>query len=138
MDNKELIIKLYFDNGHTATYIAEKLKISNAYITKIIKLDSRYYEEKERRKEISIKKHNSKKAESVIRKRKQQQNDDAILKNQHIQATLELSGGSRPISNRAFRDWNSSIYKYNSKNKSYELKRGIIAGVDVPKRINWE
>lgn len=138
MDNKELIIKLYFEDGHTATYIAEKLKISNAYITKIIKLDSRYYEEKERRKEISIKKHNAKKAESVIRKRKQQQNDYAILKNQHIQATLELSGGSRPISNRAFRDWNSSIYRFNEKSKSYVLRKGIIVGADVPKKINWK
>ena len=56
----------------------------------------------------------------------------------HEQASMELSGGKRPMSNRAFRDWNSSIYKYNNKNRSYELKKGITAGADVPKRINWE
>ena len=55
----------------------------------------------------------------------------------HIQASRELSGGKN-ISNRAFRNWNSSIYKYNDKTKSYYLKKGIVTGFDVPKKINWK
>ena len=64
--------------------------------------------------------------------------DYAILKQAHEQASRELSGGKKPISNRAFRDWNPSIYKYNSKSQSYVLKKGIVVGSDVPKRINWK
>ena len=55
----------------------------------------------------------------------------------HIQASIELSDGRKEISNRAFRDWNSSIYKYDKKGKSYVLKKEIITGIDVPKRIKW-
>lgn len=49
--------------------------------------------------------------------------DNAILKQAHEQASRELSGGKNPISNRAFIDWNPSIYKYNSKSQSYVLKK---------------
>ena len=59
------------------------------------------------------------------------------MKKMHEQASLELSGGKKTISNRAFRDWNTSAYKYNNKNKCYELKKGINTGADAPKRIKW-
>ena len=62
----------------------------------------------------------------------------ALLRQTHEQASRELSGGSKQISNRAFRDWNTSIYKYNEKSKSYVLRKGIIVGADVPKRISWK
>lgn len=55
----------------------------------------------------------------------------------HDQASRELSSG-RTISNRAFRNWNSSIYQYNEKSKSYVLKKGIKVSSDVPKRIDWK
>ena len=51
----------------------------------------------------------------------------------HNQASKELSGGAKNISNRAYRDWNVSAYKYNKQNKCYELKKGIVTGIDVPK-----
>lgn len=50
---------------------------------------------------------------------------------------MELSGDRKPINNRAFRDWNSSIYKYNERNKSYVLKKSINVGADVPRQIKW-
>ena len=43
--------------------------------------------------------------------------DYAVLKEMHQQASRELSGGTKPISNRAFRNWNTSIYRYNDKSK---------------------
>lgn len=140
MENKELIIKLYFIDRLTATSIAKELNVSNAYITKIIKQDSKYYEEKEKRKEENKEKHIKKTKKYINFKRKQTSFDVeyALLRQAHEQASRELSGGSKPISNRAFRDWNTSIYKYNEKSKSYVLRKGIIVGADVPKRISWK
>lgn len=63
--------------------------------------------------------------------------ENAMLKQQHIQATQELSGGNSTISNRAFRKWNSSIYRYNSKSKTYNLIKGINVSKDVPRKIDW-
>lgn len=137
MGRNEIIVELYFTQNMKQKEIAEKLNISKYIVSRTLAKDSRYKQEKERRKEISIKKHNEKKAESVIRKRQNSQNDYAILKNQHIQASLELSGGKVPIGNRAFRDWNSSIYRYDKKTKSYKLKSDVVATYDVPRRIKW-
>lgn len=137
MERNKIIVELYFINKMKQKDIAEKLDISKYIVSRVLSKDARYSEEKERRKEQSIKRHNEKKAVSVIRKRKQKQNDYAILKNQHIQASLELSGGRKDIGNRAFRDWNSSIYRYDNKTKSYKLKSNVVATYDVPKRIKW-
>lgn len=138
MERNEIIVELYFIKKMKQKDIAQKLNISKYIVSRVLTNDSRYKQEKERRKEISIKKHNEKKTESIIRKRKQRQYDYAIIKNQHIQASLELSGGRKPIGNRAFRDWNASIYKFNEKSKSYVLKKGIKVGFDVPKKISWK
>lgn len=137
MERNEIIVELYFIKKMKQKDIAQKLNISKYIVSRVLRNDARYEQEKERRKEISIKTHNEKKIESVIRKRKQKQSDYAIIKNQHIQASLELSGGRKPIGNRAFRDWNPSIYKYDNKTKSYKLKSNITVTQDVPKRIKW-
>lgn len=137
MGRDEIIVELYFINKMKQKDIAEKLNISKYIVSRVLSKDSRYKDEKNRRKEINIKKHNKKKIESVIRKRKQKQDYYAILRNQHIQASIELSGGRKPIGNRAFRDWNSSIYRYDNKTKSYKLKSNIMATYDVPQKIKW-
>ena len=120
MERNKIIVELYFTNKMKQKDIAEKLNISKYIVSRVLS-----------------KRHNEKKAESVIRKRKQKQNDYAILKNQHIQASLELSGGRKSIGNIAFRDWNSSIYRYDRKTKSYKLKSNVVATYDVPKKIKW-
>ena len=137
MGRNEIIVELYFTNKMKQKDIAEKLNISKYIVSRVLSKDARYEQEKASRKELSIKKHNEKKAESVIRKRKQKQSEYAILKNQHIQASLELSGGKKSIGNRAFRNWNSSIYRYDNKRKSYKLKSNIVTTYDVPKKIKW-
>ena len=95
---------------------------------------------KERRKEANRRKNIEETKEYINKERKKKKDDIgyAQLKQAHMQATAELSGGRKSISNRAFRDWNSSIYKYNEKNQSYKLKSGINVGVDVPKIIKWK
>lgn len=135
MERNKIIIELYFKQKMKQKDIAEKLNVSKYIVSRVLKEDVRYKQEKERRKEISRQRNNKRKAEAVIRKRTESKNDYAILKNQHIQASLELSGGKTVIGNRAFRKWNSSIYQYNNKTNAYHLKKGIVTGFDVPKKI---
>ena len=53
----------------------------------------------------------------IAKKKKSKEKDGDIayaqLRQMHIQASRELSGGRKTINNRAFRKWNSSIYNYN-------------------------
>ena len=138
MSNRNKILQLYFDEKLNQTEIAKILNISNNAVSKVLKADPKYQEEKNNRKQLNKVKRNKDIQRRVEKKRKQTNSSDIqIIKKMHEQASLELSGGTKPISNRAFRNWNSSIYKYNSRNQSYELKKGINAGADVPKRINW-
>lgn len=135
---EEQIIYLYFTEKMLQKDISEKLNISRSTICRAIKKDERYIEEKNNRKRLNKIKHNKDIQRRVESKRKQTSASDIqILNRMHEQASLELSGGKKPMSNRAFRDWNTSAYKYNKKNKSYELRKGITAGADVPKSIKW-
>lgn len=108
-------------------------KISKKEFKKAMK-DLEIRKQQNRKKNIEY----TKKYIASARKQKSRDLDYAILRQAHEQASRELSGGRKPINNRAFRDWNPSIYKYDKKTKSYILKKNIIAGADVPKRINWQ
>lgn len=137
MDKKQEIIKLYYENDAKIIDIANNLKVSRAYISKIIKLDSRYAGKKQKQKEATQKrkKEYTNNRMKIIREIERQQ--DSFLKQQHLQATQELSSSRNVISNRAFRNWNSSIYTYNVKLKSYKLQKDIVTGSDVPNIIKW-
>ena len=50
MSKKDEIITLYFEEKLTAIEISRKINVVQSYITKVIKQDSRYQNEKERRK----------------------------------------------------------------------------------------
>lgn len=135
----ELILEKYFNEKKSQIEIARELNVSKYKVSRVVSKDVRYPIEKENRK-IQNKKKNiefTKNYMTLKRKQKRVDIEYALLRQAHEQASRELSGGSRPISNRAFRDWNTSIYRYNEKNKSYVLKKGINVGADVPKRIKW-
>lgn len=137
MKKQETIKELYFNEEYNQKEIAEKLNVSNKYVSKVLLNDDRYKKEKERRKMLSKKKHKQKTIDYI--KKKRTNNIDVgyeQLKQMHIQASQELSG-RKTMSNRAFRNWNSSIYKYNNKTNAYHLKKGIVTGSDVPKKIKW-
>ena len=72
-----------------------------------------------------------------VRKRNSIANE--ILKAQHYQASIELSG-RKTINNRAFRNWNSSIYIFHSKTSEYRIKKEMLDKVSyaVPKKIKWK
>lgn len=137
-NNRDLILKLYFTDKLRVVDISKQLEISKSAVTQVLQQDEKYIYEKEVRKKQNRIKHNREIQKRVENKRKEKSSSDfQILKIMHEQASLELSGGKKTMSNRAFRDWNPSIYKYNEKCKCYMLKSGIKVGADVPKKIKW-
>ena len=137
-NNRDLILKLYFTDKLRVVDISKQLEISKSAVTQVLQQDEKYIYEKEVRKKQNKIKHNREIQKRVENKREEKSSSDfQILKIMHEQASLELSGGKKTMSNRAFRDWNPSIYKYNEKCKCYMLKSGIKVGADVPKKIKW-
>ena len=125
-DSKELIIKYFFIEHLKVKEIAEIVHTSSSYITKIIKQDERYSEEKKKKDQNRFIKH----------KREQKRIDDnfAFVEEQHRQATLELSK-SKHLSNESYRKWNISAYKYNPSKHRYEFDEKLGRSADVPKYI---
>ncbi len=130
------ILKKYFQDKMKQIDIANELNISKYKVSRVINKDSRYNEEKERRKLLSKQKHKENTINYIKSKRRTKIQDEVYqqLQQLHKQASRELSG-RKTISNLAYRNWNTSVYKYNDRTKSYHLKNGIIAGFDVPKQI---
>ena len=133
---KEKIINLFYLEHFKAKDIAQKLKVSSAYITKIVKNDIRYLDEKQFRKDTS--KTNRKIAQNKFIKDKREririEDNYSILKSQHIEASKELSK-SRHLSNENYRKWNYSAYKYNPFKRRYEFDSKLGRASDVPKFI---
>lgn len=140
MVDREKILGLYFVDKYKQIEIVRLVDVPKSTVNRIIVSDQRYLEEKNsRQKENRVK--NRRKTINYITKKRMQVTNDLIyerLKQQHINDVRELSGGKKVMSNRTYRDCNPSIYRYNSKSNCYILKKGIVAGADVPKRINWK
>ena len=143
MTKKEKIIIFYYEQKLNTIAISNKLNVSKQYVSKIIKTDSRYKEEKNRRKEINkIEQQNRRVKYNKKRRNRNRENNeqiDAKLDLLHIQDSIELSS-RRTINNRAFRNWNPSIYKFHDRTKEYRLKEEMKDKVSyaVPKKINWK
>ena len=136
-NRKELILNMYFIEKLRPVDIAKKLSISKSAVTQILKKDKRYAQIKSDRKNKNNKNHIRKTISYINTKREIDRIENEYMKQQHIQASSELSGGRKPISNIAYRDWNTSVYKYNAKTKNYVLDKDITAGADIPKKIKW-
>ena len=63
----------------------------------------------------------------------------AAMKLLQIQDACEMSG-RKTINNRAFRNWNSSIYQYHNRTKEYRIRKDFENKVSyaVPKKIKWD
>ena len=136
IDNKNYILDKYYNEHDKPTNIAKKLNVNPSYITKIIKNDTRYIQEKEYRAQISRKNRKIAKRE-WIRNKRQNETDKQLyefVKQQHIEASKELSYSSE-ISDLAYRKWNSSAYHRNRKGNLI-IDRKLKVGSDVPKSIN--
>ena len=90
MAKKDEIIYLYYEKKMRSKAISEKISVSTAYITKIIKCDLRYDEEKNRRKKESKIKQKKRNIECIKKNRIKQRNMrlDGIIEMQHIQASI--------------------------------------------------
>ena len=134
--SKENIISLFYNEHLQVKQIAEQLDISSAYVTKIIKQDSRYIQEKNFRKSISKNKRKIAQNEFIKKKREKQRIEDnySYVQSQHEQATRELSKSSH-LSNENYRKWNYSAYSYNPSKQRYEFDTKLGRSADVPKYI---
>ena len=134
--SKDEIIKSFYIDHLKVKEIAEKFDTSSAYITKIIKQDTRYIEEKQLRKSISKSNRRIAQNKFIKEKREYQRIEDnySSVQAQHIQASRELSK-SKHLSNESFRKWNYSAYKYNPSKKRYEFDERLGRAADVPKYV---
>ena len=128
--------KILYEEKMLQKDIAIKLNISQATVCRTIKKDYRYNDEKKLRKEKNRKKHNKDIQRRVEEKRATRRvSDYLILKKMHEEASVELSGGKGIISNRAFRKWNSSAYKYNKKKECYEFDKKLVRSYAIPRYV---
>lgn len=141
MSNKEKIIDLFFNKKLSIVKIAEKLNITKQYVSKIARQDLRYTQERENRKQKNKEKQKKRVKDYIYNKRKKERQErlNAMVEIQHIQASMELSRRNT-INNRAYRNWNSSIYEYHNKTKDYRVKKDYEDKVSyaVPKKIKWD
>ena len=131
---KILTIKdLYFNHKKSLTEISEIVKTSISYISKVLRKDIRYTEEKEKRKQENLTERKKIQKEIIYNKRREIKCTDNIdLKSQHEQAVKELSKHS-VLGKEALRKWCSSAYKYNPKKKRYEFDtENLLNPADFP------
>ena len=101
-NRKELILNMYFIEKLRPVDIAKKLSISKSAVTQILKKDKRYAQIKSDRKNKNNKNHIRKTISYINKKREIDRIENEYMKQQHIQASSELSGGRKPISNIAY------------------------------------
>lgn len=133
---KENIISSYYISHLKVKEISELQNVSSAYITKVIKQDSRYSDEKQYRKDISKNKRRADQNRFIKKKRDDKRIEDnyQAVQAQHNQDVLELSK-SKHLSNESYRRWNSSAYTYNPSKNRYEFNEQLGRSADVPKYI---
>lgn len=120
---KNIILELFYSAGFKVKEIAEKLKVSEAYVSRIIKQDTRYENEKLRRKTNSRDKHEKDKKILSRNKRAERINEDCVI----FSNLMELQAqNARAMSIKAkirsddIIKMNLQHYKYNPKKKRLE------------------
>lgn len=139
MNNKDKILKMYYEEKIKQNDIATLLEISQSYISQVIKKDDRYKSFKEDRHKKSMKK----KAEynkaylANYERPKKIDNSYQALQAQLARDAQALSyKNDNYISNLAFTKWNRSVYKYDKYSSDLVLDKSINVTKDVPKRVS--
>ncbi|MDD3303996.1 MAG: hypothetical protein PHP54_03670 [Clostridia bacterium] len=138
MSKKIMILDMFYNNHLKQIEIAKELNVSKAYVTKIIKCDSRYTTEKNTRKEDNVfnrRLYLYNYLKDYRAKKKEDKQLDEFVKKQHEQASYELSAKPH-ISKTSLRKSCGSIYDYNSKTNSFHVKKNICVSFDMPRTIN--
>lgn len=133
---KQNILDLFYIKHLKVKEIAIKVEVSSPYVTKIIKQDIRYIQEKIFRKNQSKEKRRISQNDFIKQKRETKKIEDnySIIQSQHLQATRELSKSAH-LSNENYRNWNKSAFKYNPSKHRYEFDKQLGKSYDVPKYI---
>ena len=122
MEKVAMINELYFEEKKTLTEIAEVINTSVSYISKILRKNEKYNEEKEKRKNENLLKRRKVQKDLIYGKRKSNIDMEYIkLKKQHEQDSMELSKRSI-LGKDTLRKWCSSAYVYN-KNKKRDRRK---------------
>ena len=137
MDKKEQILDLYFNKHLQQTEISNQLQVSQQYISKIVKKDERYKQEKDYRKSKNAEKRKLYQMEYQKNYIRKKDNDIAFeaLQAQLAQDAKLLSYKAHNLSTYALKKANSSIYEYDKNRNQYVMLKGIKASIDLPKRI---
>ena len=137
MENRENILDLYFNKHLKQKEIATIVGVSKQYVSKVIKADSRYAEEKQTRKDENAIKRKDYLKEYYKNYDRPKIEDNSYEQLQALlyQDSLELSYSSSNINDYSFAKYNSSIY-HRDKNGNLKLNKGIKVGSDVPRTIN--
>ena len=141
MTTKEQILNYYYEEKLNTIEISNKLKVTKQYVSKVIKVDSRYSDEKAQRKLLNHEKH-KKQVNECVKKNKQAKRKDREYDSMKVlqrQAAIELSS-HKSINNRAFRNWNSSIYEFHNNTKEFRVKKEFENKVSyaVPRKVKWD
>ena len=128
---------MYFNKHLKQKEIATIVGVSKQYVSKVIKADSRYAEEKQTRKDENAIKRKDYLKEYYKNYDRPKIEDNSYEQLQALlyQDSLELSYSSSNINDYAFAKYNSSIY-HRDKNGNLKLNKGIKVCNDVPKTIN--
>lgn len=137
MDKKDQILDLYFNKHLQQTEISKQLDVSQQYISKIVKKDERYKQEKDYRKLKNAEKRKIYQMEYQKNYVRKKDNDIAFeaLQAQLAQDAKLLSYKAHNLSTYALKKANSSIYEYDKNRNQYVMLKGIKASIDLPKRI---
>ncbi len=122
ISKQDTICSMFYNEHISVNDIATKVDTSSAYITKVIKQDERYIEEKQFRKGISKQKRKMAQNKHVKTKREIRRIEDnyQFVQTQHLEASHELSKSSH-LTNENYRKWNYSAYSYNPSKRRYEF-----------------
>lgn len=122
---------MYFIQKKNLTEIAQELQTSISYISKVLRTNEKYKQEKEIRKLDTETKRRKQQRELIYKKRKQKVDlEYQTMKKQHEIDTKELSTKSKLVDN-ALRKW-CNLYKYNELRNQYEFDTS-----KVPKPIDF-
>lgn len=132
---KMQIIKRFYDDHAKPSIIATELNVNPSYVTKVVKSDDRYLNEKAYRANISKENRKASKRDWIRNKRKSESDKQLyeFVKQQHIEASKTLSYAP-VLSDLLYRKWNSSAYHRNGSG-DLVIDRKLKVSYDVPRKI---
>ena len=138
MNKKEKILKMYYEEHQKQKDIATRIKVTQSYVSQVIKTDKRYNSNKETKHKASMVRKTTYNKEYYKTYKRPKKDDNSY---QEMQAQLEKDIAelsyyhSYNMSDYDFIKCNSSAYHRNSKG-NLSLVKGLTVGFDVPRTVN--